>query len=276
MTGFSLLFLLSSCSTQNEFPNMNSNKVYVDNGIYPLLKMESKDFNEHVARIALRVEPASTDDGITMLLNGRTDMFISTRNINTEEFKETINKNLSIGYVIICNDGIAVITGSKSGINKITTDELSAALTCRNQSLNVYLPPQNTGTFNLIERRLTGGKLPVNGITATSEEDIIQKVKADPYSVGLISSDLVSGRSDFKVLPVGVLRFDFRAYYYLPDKENLAADYPLFREVYLLANFKQRPSAFEFSKFLVSTTGKSIMAKNHLFPSYNKMGSAQI
>jgi ABC-type phosphate transport system substrate-binding protein len=275
-TGLSLLFLLSSCSTQNEVPNINSNKVYVDNGIFPLLKMENNKFNASANHMAMSLESVSTDDGIRMLLNHQTDIFVSTRNINTAEFRKMINQNVSIWNVVICNDGIAVITGSKSGINKITTDELSAALTCGKQSLNVYLPPKNSGTFNLIERRLTGGKLPVNGIITSSEEEIMQKVKADPYAVGLISSNLVNGRTDFKILPVGVLRYDFKAYYYLPDKQTLGWNYPLFRPIYILANFPQRPSAFEFSKFLVSTKAKSIIANDNLFPSYKTVRSQQL
>jgi ABC-type phosphate transport system substrate-binding protein len=232
------------------------------------MDMEDSNFNHLSKHPVLNIESVNTDEGIRKLLNRETDLFISTRNINTNEYLETFDKHFVMGDIVICNDGVAVITGMKTGINKITTDELTAALMCGNQSLNVYLPPQNSGTFSFIKRRLLRGKMPVNGIITTSENNILQKVKEDPYAVGLISSNLLKENSDVKVLPVGVLRYDFTAYYYLPDKETLASDYPLFRGIYILANMNQRPLTFNFTKYLLSKSGKSIIAENNLFPSY--------
>jgi len=275
-TGVILILLFATCSSQNGVLDINSREIYVDNGVFPLMKTINDNFNQQRNHLLANIEGVNADEGIQKLLNQQIDMFVSTRNINHNELQEMYQKNFRIGYLKLCNDGIAVVSGNKTDIDKITTDELIAALMNKNQSLKVYLPPVSSGTFSFIKSRLLQGNEPINGIITSSENDILKEIKNDEYAVGLISINLVKENPDLRILPVGILRYNHTAYYYSPFNQNLAQAYPLSRIVYVLANMEQRQLAFDYAKYMLSEKGRTVISGSNLYPINSTIRSIRI
>jgi ABC-type phosphate transport system substrate-binding protein len=275
-TGVILILLFATCSSQNGVLDINSREIYVDNGVFPLMKTINDNFNQQRNHLLANIEGVNADEGIQKLLNQQIDMFVSTRNINHNELQEMYQKNFRIGYLKLCNDGIAVVSGNKTDIDKITTDELIAALMNKNQSLKVYLPPVSSGTFSFIKSRLLQGNEPINGIITSSENDILKEIKNDEYAVGLISINLVKENPDLRILPVGILRYNHKAYYYSPFNQNLAQAYPLSRIVYVLANMEQRQLAFDYAKYMLSEKGRTVISGSNLYPINSTIRSIRI
>ena len=263
------LVTFGGCLPQpQETPTKGYLKCYVDESLYNVVKDERDLFVDLYEDSKIDLIPVSAREGIAAVINGDAKMFVSSRNLNEEE-TGFIRKNKSgVKIFKFCYDGIAVIVNSNNGIEKMDVDELTELLLGTKKNISVIIPESNSGVYEFVKDELLKGKYPAGAEIAGTEKEVIDKVKKDKNSVGLVGLDLLKNESGVFVLEIGGGGQNLMGKKYIEPLPGylVNGEYPLMRTTYIFLNEIGLHVASGFTTFLTSNEGQRVVMKNDLGP----------
>ena len=182
--------------------------------------------------------------GIMSMMHGDADVIFVSRELNKEE-KDFFNEKK---YVIdtIAIDGLAIVVNHKNPLKNINMQQLKDIYEGKilnwkdiggpNQSINVYSRESTSGTYSMFkEKVLCNGNCLATHISKTYNEDIVDGIKQDFYSIGYVGLGYTLG-NELKVL--GLMDSANKSAV-VPDYATIkAGDYPLKRYIITIYDSK--------------------------------------
>ncbi len=241
--------------------------VYVDEGLYPLIVAERDTFMKLYKDATIEIKSINTREGIVKLLNNESEIFISTRLLNQEEFDFVKQNQIAVDTNRFCFDGIAAIVDSNSPLVQIELDRLTDVLLGRSPDYKAVLPQANSGVYEYIKMQALKGEDPVGIEIALTEAGVIDSVRGRLDRIGLVSYSVLAD-SSVKTIRIGVIDpFKAVVNFYEPHPAYFLLDiYPFSRLSYVFLHEVGGGLATGFTAFLVGNEGQRIVLDHKLAP----------
>jgi len=264
-----VLFVLTSCQEREISPTKGSLKCYVDESLYKVIADEKDAFIKVYPESKIELVRVNAREGITAILNGKTELFISSRELNDEEKKYCEQVNSEVRGFKFCYDAVVPIVGEKDSKEKITVDEIKKILLGQTLGYNVFIPEQNSGVYEYLKVKLLGNKEPLGVSVVKNEEEVIRKIKNTKKRMGFVGLNTIKTDSDkVKILDVALRVIEGTDdNYYKPHVAYLLTEsYPLVRTTAIFLNDVGVGLASGFATYLTSHDGQKVVADNNLGP----------
>ncbi len=266
-------YTLPSCGSEkkikkNTIHSKSIVKIYGSDSVFPLLKSEKEHFNLKNESITIDLKGGGSQIGIQKLIEGKTDIAMSSRTISSAEKEKLKKNNLTIKSSVIAYDAIMVIVHPDNPISKITRENLEKIYTGKiknwkelgGSDLEIvpYSREKTSGTYEYFkEKILNGNNYSTNLKTTHVTSAIVQSVERKLGGIGYIS---LAYRSIY-IKPLA-LSFDKGKNYINPNLENTKNKiYPLSRPLYLLYNSSIKEEKSKLIKFTLSAKGQEIVSE---------------
>lgn len=281
-------FSLLSCHREEkrESPTEGELTLISSEEIYPVMKLESNDFQRSYEKTKVVNFSSTTRDAIVQLLNDSVKMVIVPRSFNTEE-RAVIEKNdMEIDSTTIAYDGVAVIVHTENSVSQISTEQLKNILIGslkqwadishgrENVSIVAAMGDPNSGVYEYLKTQITQGVAfaPMVYSCSTSVQ-IMEFVRDHPAAIGFVATSwLPHMPKEIKVLKVGDPRFKsdstvMTMEYFEPHQAYLYQNfYPMRRSIHIFSHNVERGVGLGLTSFIASAQGQSIIVKNNLVP----------
>ena len=180
--------------------------------------------------------------GIMSMMHGDADVIFVSRNLNNEELSFFNEKKFIIDTIAM--DGLAIVVNHKNPLKSINMQQLKGIYEGKilswkemggpNQPIKVYSRESTSGTYSLFkEKVLSNGNCLATHTSKNYNEDIVDEIKQDYYSIGSVGLGYTLG-NELKVL--GLLD-SLNKNPILPDFASIkSGDYPLKRYIIAIYN----------------------------------------
>jgi len=264
-----VFFVLTSCQDREISPTKGTLKCYVDESLFKVVTDEKDAFIKVYPESKIELVSVNAREGITAILNGKTELFISSRELNDEEKKYCEQVNSEVRGFKFCYDAVVPIVNQKDIKEKTTLDELKKILSGQTLGYNVFVPEQNSGVYEYLKVKLLENREPVGVFIVKNEIEVVKKVKNTKRSLGFVGLNSIITDSDkVKILDVAfkVIEGTDDNYYKPYVAYLLSESYPLVRTTAIYLNDVGVGLASGFATYLTSHDGQKVVADNNLGP----------
>ncbi len=262
------LTLLYGCEEKKETSTKGSLTVYVDESVFPLVKIQADTFSTLYKEANLKLVSVSAREGIAKIVNGESEIFISSREFNKEEKNVSTKNKRDIKTLKFCYEGIAVITSFDTYIDKIKFDEIKNLLIGRYENAIAVIPGRNSGIFEYLQNEIIKSDSFSNVEVVLNERDVIEVVKKSKNKIGFVGYNILNNSSDVKILNVGLREQSGIKDVYLEPHPGYFVQrlYALSRLILIYVNEINLGLASGFATFLTGNEGQKIVLDNRLGP----------
>ncbi|MBW7887517.1 MAG: substrate-binding domain-containing protein [Bacteroidetes bacterium] len=254
--------------------------------IFPVMKIESDDFQRAYEKTKVLNLPSTTRDAVVQLLNDSVKLIIIPRSFNDEE-RSVIQKNeMEIDSTIIAYDAVAVIVNAENSLSQITTEQLGAVLSGSakfwsnisgkndQRTIVAAMGEPNSAVYEYLKTNITKGKAfaPIVYPCSTSFQ-ILEFVQKHSNAIGFIGTAWIAQLpKGIKVLKVGDPNFksDSTATaleFFEPHQAYIYQNfYPMRRTIFIYEHNVGRGVGLGLTSFIAGAQGQSIIVKNNLVP----------
>jgi len=264
-----VLFILTSCQDREISPIKGSLKCYVDESLYKVINDEKDAFIKVYPESKIELVSVTAREGITAILNNKTELFISSRELNDEEKKYCEQVKSEVRGFKFCYDAVVPIVSQKNSKEKTTIDELKKILSGQTLGYSVFLPEQNSGVYEFLKIKLLENRIPIGVSLVKNEREVIKKVENSKRCLGFVGLNSIKTDSDkVKILDVAsrIIEGTDDNYYKPYVAYLLSESYPLVRTTAIFLNDIGVGLASGFATYLTSHDGQKVVADNNLGP----------
>lgn len=224
----------------------------------------------------ISVTGGGSGTGIAALINGTTDVCLSSRTIKANEFSLAQVKGKNPLEHAVARDGIAIIVNPLNPVNALTIEQIgkiyTGAYTNWNQvggpdkSIVVNSRESSSGTYVFFQEFVLKKKdYAATANLMPSTAAIVQSVGQDEQAIGYVGLGYVHGAGDaVKVLGV---KADSGAPPVLASEEAIiAGDYPVSRELYLYTDGQPQGLTKAFLDYIMTPAGQEIVSNTGYVP----------
>jgi len=246
-----------------------------------LLDRWKEAFMKENPDIPVSVSVVDSGAGVKALLDRRTDIAASSRDLTNEENVTVHDKNIHLERRIVALDSIAVIVNPEATIDEISMVDLRKVFTGAkakwsdlgtktDEALLVCVREPDSGTSRYFSEHVM--RAPSSPKTAplvsfaktarvlTSNEALIEAVAGNKNAIGFIAlSNAVESKEKVKILKVKLLETSEAV---MPSLKATTDDYSLSRPLYMFFDRKPKPSTRKFVDFCLSDKGQAIVKDN--------------
>ncbi|MDQ3019113.1 MAG: substrate-binding domain-containing protein [Bacteroidota bacterium] len=295
---------IKSVSTTGEI------SIAVDENVEPLMKDEIKEFERLNPEAKIKMKSEPTNNVIADLINGQTNLIVSTRNFSEEE-KSLLQKNREeVKEYPIAVDGIGFIVNVKNPVTRVTSEDLKKIFSgeykiwtniisqdavhdeavkkffnTRANNIKVFIQRKNSSTYQYVmDSILNKVEYSITASVCSTSVQMLNSVRNNENAIGIINMNWLStGHQDtidstIKVLRISKIwgngRQDDFAEFHQGFLYN--GNYPYRRTIFVFTTQVDMNLATGFITFLIKTDGQKIVVKNSLAPVRQPERSIQI
>jgi phosphate transport system substrate-binding protein len=264
-----VILVLTACQDKEISPTKGTLKCYVDESLYKVVKDERDAFVKIYPESKIELVKVNAREGITAILNGKTELFISSRELNDEEKKYFEQVKSEVRGFKFCYDAVVPIVNQKDSKEKTTLEELKKILSGQTLGYDVIIPEQNSGVYEYLKVKLLDNKEPIGVSVVKNEKEVIKKVENSKRCLGFVGLNSINKDSDkVKILDVAskIIEGTDDNYYKPYVAYLLSQSYPLVRTTAIFINDIGVGLASGFATFLDDHDGQKVVADNNLGP----------
>ncbi|MDX1913647.1 MAG: phosphate ABC transporter substrate-binding protein, partial [Saprospiraceae bacterium] len=223
--------------------------------------------------VSLSITGGGSGTGIAALINGKTDIANSSREINQYERNLAIERGIVAEAHVFASDALAIITQYSVGIDSLTFDDLEkiftgqisdwSALGGRPGPISLYGRQSNSGTFMYFRERVLGKDFSPQLKQMNGTAQILEAVKSDPGGIGYVGLGYLTTHDGQLREGIRVVRVSEKtgvaAISPLDKKMIFSGLYPLTRPLFHYVNGAPRGSIRAFFDFEKSEEGQRII-----------------
>lgn len=274
--------ILSSCSNNKGIdPRSETELVSIEGSdtMSVLLNAWKESFSKENPGLPVSVSIQDSGAGIKALLDQRTDIAATSRDLKKEERALMHKKKLHLKRVMVALDSIAILVNNDNPVESISIGNLrrvySGEITkwtelggTNESSIVPLIRESGSGTYEYftshIMKRLDEKVIPYgeNNSVMTSNEAMLAALDNDVNAIGYCGLSIAM-KSKMKVLGVGLLK---KTKAVKPNKDSLLKDYPLSRPLYLFYDSKAKPSVLKFVEFTTAESGQKVVESAGFVP----------
>jgi phosphate transport system substrate-binding protein len=221
----------------------------------------------------IQVTGGGSGTGISALINGTTDICMSSRAMKPAEKGKLRDRYNSTGVEIpVAKDGLAIYVNASNPLNEITIAQVKDIFTGKvtnwkdlggsDSKIIVYSRENSSGTYVFFKEVVLEGKdFSPRAQTMPGTGTVVNAVAKETYGIGYGGAAYAKG---IKVLKV---KKDASAPAVAPDKEHVeSGTYPLSRPLFFYLRNKASGDVKAFIDFTLSGEGQGIVDKVGYFP----------
>ncbi len=229
----------------------------------PLVQKEAENYMKGNAKRSVTVIGGGSGVGISALIEGSTDIAMSSRRIKFDEKKKLNEAGKSSKEVVIAYDALAVIVNPKNPVKDLTREQLSDIFTGKitnwsqvggpNMPIVTYSRETSSGTYEFFKTSVLKNKNYKSGIMSMPATGaVVQSVSQTPGAIGYVG--LAYLNSKVKAINVS---YDNGKNYVEPSKKNaLNKTYPIVRPLYLYYTLNKKAVVSPFIDYILSEEGQ--------------------
>lgn len=201
-----------------------------------------------------------------------------TRDFTEDEKKRLRKAQIEVRSTMIAHDAVALIIHPDNPDSTLSVDRLKRILTGKDslwassgKKINVVFDNANSANFNYMHALAGNSQLPANVFAVKSNEEVINHVKNNPSTIGVIGVNWISDHDDPTVLSfldgirvMGISKEEggeafqpYQAYIYTKE-------YPLTRDVWMINYASLAGLHSAFVNFMIQEKGQLIIHKSAL------------
>ena len=271
------VLLLAACgSPEKKADNANgatsasSNKIAItikgSDTVLPLSQKEAEEYMKKHADASITIIGGGSGVGISALMDGTTDVAMSSRPLKMDEKMKYQEKKIDITEVIIASDALAVVVHPKNSLDKLTHEQISDIFTGKitnwkevggkDMKIICYSRETSSGTYEFFKEHVMDKKnyaTTVLNMPATGA--IIQSVSHTEGAIGYVG--LAYETNDVKPLSVS---YDQGKNFVLPSIASAQdGTYPISRPLYYFYSKTNEAKIKPFVDFILSDEGQQLV-----------------
>jgi phosphate transport system substrate-binding protein len=274
---FLTLFLLSvSCGNPSEKKNQadsRSIKVKGSDTVLPVAQKEAESIMKSNPELSITIVGGGSGTGITALMDGNTDIAMSSRDLKGEEKLKLQEKQIQVEVKTIAVDALAVIVHPENKVDKLTRKQLEKIFTGEitnwkdvggmDQKIVAYSRENSSGTYEFFKEHVMDKKNYSSGIlNLPATGAIVQSISQTKGAIGYIG--LAYLNNTVKAVSVS---YDQGANYVFPSMASAKdKSYPISRPLYYIYDVKSSDKVKVFIDFCLSAEGQKIVEEIGYIP----------
>lgn len=222
--------------------------------------------------IAVQVTGGGSGTGISALINGATDIAISSRKMKRTEMDNLKEKYNTMGVEIACaKDGITIFLHPSNKVKELTLKQLGQIFRGEiknwkevggaDKAIKLYGRENSSGTYVFFQEHVVEGDYATSCQTLPGTAAVVNAVKKDPNAIGYGGAAYAEGVEICKI------KKDENTPGVLATAETINNDtYPISR--YLFMYVKNRPSGAlkKYIDWILSPEGQKLVVEMGYFP----------
>ncbi|GAB4048868.1 phosphate ABC transporter substrate-binding protein [Spirosoma litoris] len=219
--------------------------------------------------------------GIAALLNGKTQLANSSRDLNSEECQLAKDRGIRIYTFVFARDAIAIIVNKAVPIRAISLSDLAnlyaggimnwKTLGGQDAPISLYGRQNSSGTYIYLRQKVVKKEYSSKIRELNGSAQLIQAVSEDPNGIGYVSVGYIQESKVKKAFPnikVLLIADPQTGKTHSPyDKRSVENEtYPLTRPLYQFVNGQPKGTLRQFMQFELSPKGREIIASMGYFP----------
>src|SRR5690554_2802685 len=268
-----ILLVIGVVIFQSCFPDENKYvaiKVRGSDSEVNLVQALAENFMDQDSLVSVGVTGGGSGSGIAALINGKTDLANSSRDISEEELEYARKAGVNPFSIVFAQDALAIITHKDNPVESLSLEELSAIYSGKtnnwnqlsggeNTAITLYGRQSSSGTYIYFRENIVKDEYNTSMIGMSGTAQIVDALKTDKSGIGYVSSGYLSENimNDIKVLKISA---DTQSPSYAPNKENIISGiYPITRPLLQYTNGKPEGKLLEFILYQFSDQGAKII-----------------
>jgi phosphate transport system substrate-binding protein len=230
--------------------------------------------------VSLSITGGGSGTGIAALLNGKTDIANSSREINPHELLMARERHVFAQPFAFAADALAIIVHPSVGVDSLTINDLGkiysgqindwSQVGGKSGAISLYGRQSNSGTFMYFRERVLGKDFSPELKQMNGTAQILESVKNDPGGIGYVGLGYLTGhdgslREGFRVIRLSEKTGE-PAVSPLDNDLILSGLYPLTRPLFQYTNGSPSGKTLAFLEFEKSPEGLKIIAENGYLP----------
>ena len=281
------IFVLSACNHpqnplayQSETHSRGKAVVYIEEAFKPLFTTGISTFEGQYPKAKIIPKYLTENEIVQAMYDRKAKTIVISRDLDEKEKNYLRSIKIELRSEKIAVDAIALIVHPSNKDTLITVDELKALLTGKNTRWNatgneikvVYDKP-NSANFNYLTK-LCGNQANNKAIfAAKSNEEVINFVKKNPNSMGIIGLNWISDDDDFDtqdflkgIKVMGVAKKKNTTYFQPYNGFMYTQEYPLTRDIWMINKGRRSGLHSGFVLFMKNEIGQTIIQQAGLVP----------
>jgi phosphate transport system substrate-binding protein len=234
--------------------------------------------------VNIAVTGGGSGTGIAALINKKTDIANSSRDLNSKEEEAANKAGVTPFRVVFATDGISVITHPENPVSKLTLEQLGKIFKGDisnwkqvgggDMKISLYGRQSNSGTFVFFREFVVKADYSPHKKAMNGNAQIVEAIQRDKAGIGYVAVGYVVSEKGEVKPGVKVLNIskDGQSEAFSPAKmENvMSGKYPISRPLNQYLVGKPAGKLLEFIKFELSPEGQEIVRKKGFFPVQEK------
>jgi len=258
-----ILSLMMLCAL---VPSFQAQKLKGSDTVLPLAQQEAEAFMKKFKK-SVTVTGGGSGVGIAALMEGTTDIAMSSRKMKFDEKLKFKESGKSVVEKIIAYDALAVIVNPSNPVSKLTRAQLEGIFTGKitnwkqvggaNLKIIPYSRETSSGTYEFFKEHILKNKNYVNSILSMPATGaIVQSVSQTKGAIGYVGLAYI-GKG------VKALHVSFDGKNYIEPNELTAKNktYPVIRPLFFYMEKKSVPRSQAFVNFILSAEGQRIVER---------------
>jgi phosphate transport system substrate-binding protein len=225
------------------------------------------------AGVQIQVTGGGSGTGISALINGTTDICLSSRPMKDSEKLKLRERYGTTGIEVrTAKDGLTVFLNNSNGVKELSFSQIRDIYTGKiknwkdvggkDAAIILYGRENSSGTYAFFKEHVLSNSDYSNGMQALpGTAAVVNAVRKDANGIGFGGAGYAEGVKEVAI------RSGNSGTAYLPTKENVANGvYPITRFLYFYLRQKPSGSTQEFIKWVLGAEGQAIVTKEGFFP----------
>ncbi|HKX28760.1 MAG TPA: PstS family phosphate ABC transporter substrate-binding protein [Blastocatellia bacterium] len=249
----------------------NANQLTISGSttVLPIGQKAVEVFSKKSPAVKISISGTGSGDGIKALIDGTTDIAMSSRELKSAEVQQATAKKVTPKEHIIAWDGIVPVVNPKNPVTNLTIAQLKEIYTGKVTNwkdvggkpgnIVVVSRDSSSGTFEswaelvLNKERVT----PAAQLQASSGA-VAETVARTPNALGYVGIGYAEGNSAVKGLTVDGVQAS--------AKTVLDKSYKIARPLYMFTNGEPKGAAAQFIKFMLGAEGQKTVKEEKFVP----------
>jgi phosphate transport system substrate-binding protein len=264
---------LAACSnhdSQNKDPRHLTTMISVEGSdtMMSLLKTWSESFKLTHPNTPISMTTADSGGGIAALINGTTDMALSSRELTDAEVAAAKAKGARLVKATVALDAVAVIVNPSNPVASLSLNELKNIYTGKITNwqqaggkkllISAYSREKNSGTYEYFHDHVMGGLEDSTVVRRMpSIERLVEIVAKEPGAVAYVGLGHALAQNnrvkieDIRLIDAGPA--------VQPSQTTITNNYPLSRPLLIFTDENAKSSVKEFVDFCASSAGQNLV-----------------
>lgn len=248
----------------------NAQKIVVKGSdtVLPLSQKEAEEYMKANKGSAITVVGGGSGVGIAALMDGTTDVAMSSRKIKMDERMKLQEAGKAYKEVIIAQDALAVIVNPGNSVSQLTREQIEGIFTGKitnwkevggaDMKIICYARETSSGTYEFFKEHVMNRKNYASScLNSPATGAIIESVASTKGAIGYVGLAYME-----KVVKALAVSYDKGKTFIKPTVASAKdKSYPVVRPLYYYYNTKSEKNVKPFLDFILSATGQQIVEK---------------